>query len=139
MAHVALSRHLWFSSSEYLGVPYGIRLHRLPDWVPGLDGAEAEVQNFLAGYDDTLMPWIIVDQFGRRFMNEYPPYLRDTGRRPLTTFDPVSQAYPRIPSWLIVDVDGLARGPLGFPAYNDRHVSFHWSADNQGRNRYRQC
>ena len=116
------------NASEF---PYGIRLHRLPDWVPGLDGAEAEVQNFLAGYDDTLMPWIIVDQFGRRFMNEYPPYLQDTGHRPLTTFDPVSQTYPRIPSWLIVDVDGLARGPLGFPTYNDRHVSFHWSADNQ--------
>ena len=130
--------HMWHYHGTYCfrhpdaeAFPYGIRLHRLPDWVPGRDGADAEIQSFLAGYDDTLMPWVVVDRFGRRYMNEYPPYLQDTGHRPLTTFDPVSQTYPRIPSWLIVDAAGLARGPLGFPTYNDRDATYLWSDDNQ--------
>lgn len=130
--------HMWHYHGTYgfrhpdpAVFPFGIRLHRLPDWVPGKDGAEAEVQSFLAGYKDTLMPWIVVDQRGQRFMNEYPPYLQDTGHRPLTTYDPVTQTYPRIPSWLIVDEDGLNRGPLGFPTYNDRNANFVWSDDNQ--------
>jgi hypothetical protein len=103
----------------------------LPDWVPGKNGAEAEVQSFLAGDNDTLMPWIVVDQRGQRYMNEYPPYLQDTGHRPMATFDPVTQTYPRIPSWLILDDDGFSRGPIGFPTYNDRSTTFLWSNDNQ--------
>ena len=99
--------------------------------MPGAGGAEPEVQSFFAGYADAKMPWIIVDRFGRRFMNEYPPYLQDTGHRGMATFDPDTQSYPRIPSWLIVDADGLARGPLGFPTYNDPSQTLGWSDDNR--------
>ena len=31
---------------------------------------------------------IVVDANGRRFMNEYPPYITDTGHRPLELFNP---------------------------------------------------
>ncbi len=130
--------HMWHYHGTYGlrhtdpdSFPFGIRLRRLPDWVPGKEGAEAEVQSFLSGYSNTLMPWIIVDQRGHRYMNEYPPYLQDTGHRPMATFDPVTQTYPRIPSWLILDYDGCRSGPIGFPTYNDRNVSFTWSDDNQ--------
>jgi succinate dehydrogenase/fumarate reductase flavoprotein subunit len=130
--------HMWHYHGTYglrhpdpATFPFGIRLHRLPDWVPGKNGAEAEVQSFLAGDNDTLMPWIVVDQRGQRYMNEYPPYLQDTGHRPMATFDPVTQTYPRIPSWLILDDDGFSRGPIGFPTYNDRSTTFLWSNDNQ--------
>ncbi len=129
--------HMWHYHGTYgfrhpdpAAYPYAIRLHRLPDWIPGAGGAAAEIQGFFAGYDDALMPWIVVDRFGRRYMNEYPPYLQDTGHRPMATYDPPSQSYPRIPSWVIVDAAGLARGPLGFPTYNDPDQDFVWSDDN---------
>ena len=110
--------------------PYGIRLLRLPDWIPGADGAEAQIQNFFSTYNDALMPWIIVDRFGKRYMNEYPPYLQDTGHRPMATYDASNQCYSRIPSWVIVDEDGRSRGPIGFPSYNDPNCTFKWSEDN---------
>ena len=47
------------------------------------------------------MSWIVVDRHGCRFMNEYEPYMQDTGHRPFETFDPALQDYPRIPSILI--------------------------------------
>lgn len=128
--------HMWHYHGTYglkhsdPDYPYGIRLHRLPDWVPGVDGKKAEIQGFFAGYSDAVMPWIITDQTGRRYMNEYPPYLQDTGHRHMATYDPVSQRYTRIPSWLIVDEDGRKRGPIGFPNYNDPRQTFAWSDDN---------
>jgi len=129
--------HMWHYHGTYgfrhpdpASYPYGIRLTRLPDWIPGADGAEAEIQGFFAGYDDARMPWIVVDQMGRRYMNEYPPYLQDTGHRAMATYDASLPGYPRIPSWLIVDETGRERGPLGFPTYNDPAQSLGWSDDN---------
>ncbi|MEK9672959.1 MAG: FAD-dependent oxidoreductase [Rhodospirillaceae bacterium] len=130
--------HMWHYHGTYgmlhpdqSAYPYAIRLHRLPDWIPGRDGREAEIQGFFAGYDDALMPWIIVDKFGRRYMNEYPPYLQDTGHRSMTTYEPGKMTYSRIPSWMIVDDTGCRRGPIGFPAYNDPRQKFTWSDDNR--------
>ena len=130
--------HMWhyhgtygFRHPDTQRYPYGIRLHRLPDWVPGADGAEAHIQGFFAGDDDARMPWIVVDRQGRRYMNEYPPYLQDTGHRAMATYDPSLPGYGRIPSWLIVDEAGRRRGPLGFPTYNDADQSLGWSADNR--------
>jgi succinate dehydrogenase/fumarate reductase flavoprotein subunit len=109
--------HMWHYHGTYgfrhpdpAAYPYGIRLHRLPDWVPAPGGGEGEVQSFFAGYVDQRMPWILVDKAGRRFMNEYPPYLQDT--------------------WLIVDEDGRNFAPLGFPTKNDPDRDFAWSEDN---------
>jgi succinate dehydrogenase/fumarate reductase flavoprotein subunit len=98
--------------------PFGVRVKRLPDWRPGDDQAVPE------------MAWILLDQTGRRFMNEYEPYVQDTGARPLGVYDPISQGHPRDPSLLIVDAEGLARYPLGRPTYNDPQARAEWSPDN---------
>jgi succinate dehydrogenase/fumarate reductase flavoprotein subunit len=129
--------HMWHYHGTYgfrhpdpESYPYGIRLHRLPDWVPAPGGGEGEVHSFFAGYVDQRMPWILVDRTGRRFMNEYPPYLQDTGHRPMAVYDPSTQRYPAIPAWLIVDEDGRRFAPLGFPTRNDPGRDFAWSDDN---------
>ncbi|MBI4317787.1 MAG: FAD-binding protein [Chloroflexi bacterium] len=75
------------------------------------------------------MPWIVVDKFGSRYMDEYPPAPQDTPHRPMEIFDPDLPGYPRIPSYLIFDEDGrklepIAR-PMAFPGYE-----YEWSDDN---------
>jgi succinate dehydrogenase/fumarate reductase flavoprotein subunit len=117
--------HMWHYHGSYgfrhpdPAYPYGIRTKRLPDWLPG-EGPRGDV----------VMTWIVVDRDGRRFMNEYPPYLQDTGARPLEPYDADRQRYGKIPCWLITDEAGRKRYPLGRPTYNDPTVSFDWSADN---------
>ncbi len=118
--------HMWHFHGTYgfrhvdRDYPFAIRTKRLPDWLPG-DGPRGDVQ----------MPWILLDRQGRRFMNEYEPYLQDTGARGLARFHPESQSYPAIPAWLIVDDDGLGSYSLGRPTYHERGLHFDWSADNQ--------
>ena len=130
--------HMWHYHGSY-GLrhvdphyPYGIRPTRFRDWTPGaaLD-PEGEVPAFFSAAQDMRMPWIVVDQTGRRYMNEYPPYSTDTGHRPMIHFDPVTQTYPRIPSYLVTDGPAFERYALGFPTYNDRRVDFEWSHDNR--------
>ncbi len=129
--------HMWHYHGTYglrhvdPAYPYGIRLTRLPDWVPGTDlRGDEDVPAFFDARQDPRMPWIVVDQTGRRYMNEFPPYLQDTGHRWLEPYDPVTMTYPRIPSWLIVDEDGRRHASLGFPTYNDPAQTFAWSSDN---------
>jgi succinate dehydrogenase/fumarate reductase flavoprotein subunit len=116
--------HMWHYHGCYgfrwadRAYPFGVRVKRLPDWRPG-DDPELPV-----------MSWILLDQGGRRFMNEYEPYVQDTGARPLGVYDPITQCYPRDPAFLIVDAEGLARYPLGKPTHNDPHAHATWSADN---------
>jgi succinate dehydrogenase/fumarate reductase flavoprotein subunit len=113
--------HMWHFHGSYgfrhpdPQFPFGIRLKRLPDWVPGRGLRE-----------DVVMSWILVDRNGRRFMNEYDPYMQDTGHRPFETFDPVKQDYPRIPSILIVDAPGRKRYPLAAPTWHDAAVAERW-------------
>jgi succinate dehydrogenase/fumarate reductase flavoprotein subunit len=113
--------HMWHFHGSYgfrhpdPHYPFGIRLKRLPDWVPG--GGLRE---------DVAMSWILVDRHGRRFMNEYAPYMQDTGHRPFEVFDPVLQDYPRIPSVLILDADGRERYPLSAPTWHDATVAERW-------------
>ena len=110
--------HMWHFHGSYgfrhpdPSYPFGIRLKRLPDWVPG-KGLR----------DNVTMTWILVDRGGKRFMNEYEPYMQDTGHRPFETFDPAIQDYPRIPSVLIVDAEGRKRYPLTAPAWHDAAVA----------------
>jgi len=117
--------HMWHYHGSYgfrhpnPAYPYGIRTKRLPDWVPGDRLRE-----------DVVMTWIAVDQQGRRFMNEYEPYLQDTGARSFERYAPETQRFPRIPAWLITDDAGRRRYPLGRPTYNDRTADFDWSQDN---------
>ena len=118
--------HMWHFHGSYGFLhpdkdrfPYGIRVKRFPDWIPGQE-VRAVVQ----------APWIMVDRYGKRFMNEFPPYVQDTGWRPMEHFDPVTQSFPRIPSLLIYDEVGRRRFPMGNPAYNERGMDYVWSRDN---------
>jgi succinate dehydrogenase/fumarate reductase flavoprotein subunit len=114
--------HMWHYHGSYgfrhpdSGYPFGVRLKRLPDWVPGT-----------APRDDVTMSWILVDRAGRRFMNEYEPYVQDTGHRPLDGFDFARLAYPRIPAVLIIDRDGYTHYPLSAPTWHDAGTAARFS------------
>ena len=102
--------------------PYGVRVKRLPDWQPGADGESAKPLPAMA--------WILIDRTGHRFMNEYEPYVQDTGARPLAAYDPQSQAMPRNPAFLVTDEPGRRMYPLGKPTRNDPDAAYDWSPDN---------
>lgn len=117
--------HMWHFHGAYgfkhsdPDYPYAIRMKRLPDWTPGRE-ASANVK----------MAWVLLDQSGRRYMNEYQPYTQDTAQRPMQYFDPAIQAYPRNPSIFICDEKGRELYPLGRPTSNDEGVRYDWSDDN---------
>lgn len=96
-----------------------IRAKRLPDWLPGRESSV-----------NVPMTWIIVDQDGRRYMNECTPYTQDTSHRPMELYDTQRQCFPRIPSHLVFDENGRKRYPIGAPTFNKAELSFDWSADN---------
>lgn len=110
--------HMWHYHGSYgfrhpdESYPFGIRVKRLPDWNPA-DGLR----------DDVSMSWIMVDQDGRRFMNEYEPYMQDTGHRPFEFYDPVRQRLPRVPALMLLDAEGRRRYPLAAPTWHDREVA----------------
>lgn len=114
--------HLWHYHGSYgfrhpdAGYPFGIRLKRLPDWIPGV-GLRGDVR----------MSWILVDQNGSRFGNEYEPYMQDTGHRAIELFDPVTQSFPRMPAYLIVDSAGRALYPLSAPTWHDTEIAARFS------------
>ncbi len=117
--------HMWHYHGAYgfkypdPSIPLSIRVKRMPDWFPGREAA-ASVK----------MCWIIVDNSGRRYMNEYLPYAQDTAHRPMELFDPVSQTFPRVPSLLVYDENGRKMYPVGQAVYNTVGVNFEWSDDN---------
>ena len=77
-----------------------------------------------------MMPWIVVDKRGRRFMDEYPPAPQDTPWRDLTVYDPHIKDYPRIPAYMILDENGRITGPLFSPISDDPSYRYDWSEDN---------
>lgn len=105
----------------------GIRMKRLPDWRPAGHGVPGDGEERAA-----VMAWILVDQDGRRFMNEYGPYVQDTGHRDMEPYDPGTLRFPRVPCWCVFDEAGRALYPVGSPVLNDVDPSVHysWSADN---------
>jgi glycine/D-amino acid oxidase-like deaminating enzyme len=92
--------------------PFGVRVKRLPDWNPA-QGLRQDVS----------MSWILVDQDGRRFMNEYEPYMQDTGHRPFEFFDAARQRLPRVPALMLLDAKGRELYPLAAPTWHDRAVA----------------
>ncbi|MBI2860765.1 MAG: FAD-binding protein [Chloroflexi bacterium] len=76
-----------------------------------------------------VMPWIVVDKSGRRYMNEYPLAPQDTAHRPMEIFDPDFLGYPRIPSYIIFDEVGRSRGAIGAPL-SIGEMRYDWSKDN---------
>ncbi len=117
--------HMWHVHGAYgfrhtdPAYPYGIRVKRFPDWFPG-EPDKAKLK----------MPWILLDQYGKRFMSEYHPYTQDTGVRPLQHFDPVTQKFPRNPALLICDEAGRKLYALGKATSNDEGLRYEWSEDN---------
>lgn len=97
----------------------GIRAKRLPDWLPGPE-SDMNVQ----------MSWILVDQDGRRYMNECTPYTQDTSHRPMELYDSERQRFPRIPSLLVFDENGRKLYPVGAPTFNKAELAYDWSNDN---------
>lgn len=80
-----------------------------------------------------VVPWVLVDQRGRRFMDEYPRYLHDTAARGLEHFDAEAVDHPRLPSYMIFDDAGRRRGPIGRVIINDNDGDcpfYQWSQDN---------
>lgn len=118
--------HMWHYHGSYgfkhpdSRYPVAIRVKRLPDWFPG-DEQSTHVK----------MCWIVVDQDGRRYMNECTPYTQDTSHRPMEFFDTVRQIFPRLPSYLIYDENGRKMYQIGAPTYNKKGLAFSWSEDNQ--------
>jgi succinate dehydrogenase/fumarate reductase flavoprotein subunit len=97
----------------------GIRIRRLRNWTPGIPSSRV-----------SLMSWIVVDRRGKRFMNEYDPYMQDTNHRPMALYDQVTQSYPRIPSVLVVDAKGRELYPLCQPIYNDADIAARFNKQN---------
>lgn len=118
--------HMWHYHGCYgfavPGHPFGVRVKRLPDWLPGPDG--------MPGHDVPKVAWIVMDAAGCRFMNEYEPYLQDTGARRMGDMDPSRQTMPRTPAWFVTDAEGLAMYPMGKPTWNDPTAAYDWSPDN---------
>ena len=88
-------------------------------------------RTFLAGprKPNQTLPWIVVDKFGSRYMNEYPPAPQDTAHRSMETYDADMPGYSRIPSYIIFDEAGRKRGPISHPlAIGD--YRYDWSRDN---------
>ena len=115
--------HMWHFHGTYgfrhPDFPFAFRTKRLPDWTPGEDERQAP------------MSWILVDGGGRRFMNEYEPYLQDTGHRPLGVVDMATMKFPYLPCHLIVDRKGMGMYPIASTVFNDRGVEpYFWSQDN---------
>lgn len=74
-----------------------------------------------------IMPWIVVDKFGKRYMNECPPIPFDTPFRNMQLFNPDIPGYGYIPSYMILDDVGLKMGPLGI---RDSYGYEKWGHDN---------
>lgn len=118
--------HMWHSHGCYgfkvPGHPFGVRVKRLPDWQPRADGTPDK--------DVPKAAWILLDQSGRRFMNEYGPYMQDTGIRSLGDMDFALLRSQRNPAWFVTDEKGLGRYPMAKPTWNDPNAHYEWSADN---------
>lgn len=118
--------HMWHFHGPYgfrhpdPAFPYGLYAKNFPMWTPGHQPQPLPV-----------MPWILVDQCGRRFANEYEPYPGDTGVRHFAHFDASRAAHTRLPAFMLLDHAGFQRYTLGRAVANDPALDFAWSVDNQ--------
>lgn len=117
--------HMWHYHGPY-GIqhsdpcfPFGLYVKPLPMWTPNSPRAPLPK-----------MAWIIVDQFARRYTNEYPPYMSDTGVRQFDHYDSTRALHSRVPSFLLFDEAGRELYPIGRSITNDPSAHYEWSADN---------
>lgn len=117
--------HMWLYHGPYglrhpdPAYPFGLYVKLLPMWTP--ERTERALPK---------MAWIIVDQDGRRYVDEYPPYMSDTGVRQFDFYEPKTYRHPRLPSFLLFDEAGRKAYPLGRAITNDREAWYEWSDDN---------
>ena len=117
--------HMWHCHGPYgmrhpdPDFPFGLYVKLLPMWTPERKGRPLP-----------RMAWIIVDQKARRYVDEYPPYMSDTGVRQFDHFDPATGRHTRLPSFLLFDEAGRKLYPMGRSITNDREAYYEWSADN---------
>ncbi|MFC1873807.1 FAD-dependent oxidoreductase [Chloroflexota bacterium] len=121
MWHIHGSYGFWFPELGKIGIRHG-----LAGGPRGRYGRERPV------------PWIVVDKWGRRYMNEVAPMPQDLNHRPMEIFDgnlwlsphykKGASGYPRIPSWIVFDEQGRKLSALG----TDRATwsPYMWSKDN---------
>ncbi|WP_373086615.1 FAD-binding protein [Sneathiella sp.] len=134
--------HMWHYHGPY-GLqdpkgeyPFGFYLKAVPMWTPGhLDkvsdlGVVDDHGKPLSQKSLAKMAWIVVDQDGHRFMDEYLPYPGDMGVRPFDIFDSKRQRFPRIPAYMIFDENGRKMYAMGRTAFNDADAHYDWSPDN---------
>jgi succinate dehydrogenase/fumarate reductase flavoprotein subunit len=117
--------HMWHFHGSYgfrhtdPAYPFGIRSKKLPDWTPQV--LEASVR----------MSWILVDGSGRRFMNEYQPYVHDTGHRFFDRYDPTTMRFPAVPAFMVFDEAARRMYPVAKSYINDPEIApYDWSDDN---------
>lgn len=129
--------HMWNLHASYgfrspdPGCPFAIRIKRLPDWTPNAGTPNGEWSTWKTSGAPPQMSWILLDRDGRRFMNEYPPYLQDTSHRSFDVFDTVNLRFQNQPAYLVVDDDGRKLYPLGHQVFNDgAYQPYRWSQDN---------
>ena len=118
------SWHMWHYHGTYgfrMPEGYGARIKGANVWIPNLP----ESANSLRP-----LHHILVDQQGQRFMNEYPPYITDTGHRALELYSAERVKYDRIPCYFISDETGRLSGPWGSVRINDPTIEHAWSNDN---------
>lgn len=117
--------HMWNIHGGYgfrpanPNLPFAIRVKPFPDWTPNGEGAPPR------------MAWILLDRSGRRFMNEYLPYMQDTSNRMFDVFDTINLRFQNQPAYLVVDDDGRQLYPIGHQVFNDSaYEPYRWSPDN---------
>lgn len=119
--------HMWHFHGSYgfrhtdPGYPFGIRTKKLPDWTSGVLPA------------CVTMSWVLLDRNGQRFMNEYEPYVHDTGHRFFDRFDATTTRFPNLPAFLLFDEEGRKLYPVAKSFINDPDIAvYDWSQDNLG-------
>ncbi|MBI2184148.1 MAG: FAD-binding protein [Thaumarchaeota archaeon] len=80
-----------------------------------------------------IFPWIIVNRLGKRYMNEQPIAPQDSPWRAMSYYDTDLQDYPNIPSYMLLDEDGVTTGPIFvsyYTDYDDAASRYEWSSNN---------
>ena len=81
--------------------------------------------------------WILVNRYGKRFMNEAIPFMQDASYRAMQTMncDFLSTTsgvpeYTNVPCYMIFDEEGRKSGPVAFPLTVMEEEMYNWSTDN---------
>lgn len=81
--------------------------------------------------------WILVNRYGKRFMNEAIPFMQDASYRPMQSMncdflgtESGKPEFTNIPCYMIFDEEGRKQGPIAFPLSILDEDEYKWSEDN---------